>query len=118
MLELPSTTLTVQAGTDGVATYNSITVADASFLRAEQTINLYSGPDGLARLSTQVIASIAGNVITYQGTSAVVMPIGTVVRPAEAIGENTPASMVHPQPVMIDRIVSGIAQSEKTKFAI
>ncbi|MDR9813206.1 SGNH/GDSL hydrolase family protein [Rhizobium hidalgonense] len=118
MLELPSTTLTVQAGTDGVATYNSITVADASFLRAEQTINLYSGPDGVARLSTQVIASIAGNVITYQGTSAVVMPIGTVVRPAAAIGENTPASMVHPQPVMIDRIVSGIAQSEKTKFAI
>ncbi|MGO8154408.1 hypothetical protein AB9F36_31755 [Rhizobium leguminosarum] len=116
MLELPSTTLTVQAGTDGVATYNSITVADASFLRPEQTINLYSGPDGVARLSTQIIASIVGNVITYQGTSAVVMPIGTVVRPAAAIGESTPASMVHPQPVMIDRIANGVPQSEKLKF--
>ncbi|MBY5743497.1 hypothetical protein HFO28_07810 [Rhizobium leguminosarum] len=116
MLELPSTTLTVQAGTDGVATYNSITVADASFLRPEQTINLYSGSDGVARLSTQIIASIVGNVITYQGTSAVVMPIGTVVRPAAAIGESTPASMVHPQPVMIDRIANGISQSEKLKF--
>ncbi|WP_260691061.1 hypothetical protein [Rhizobium laguerreae] len=116
MLELPSTTLTVQAGTDGVATYNSITVADASFLRPEQTINLYSGPDGVARLSTQIIASIVGNVITYQGTSAVVMPIGTVVRPAAAIGESTPASMVHPQPIMIDRIANGVSQSEKLKF--
>ncbi|MBY3249853.1 hypothetical protein [Rhizobium laguerreae] len=116
MLELPSTTLTVQAGTDGIATYNSITVADASFLRPEQTINLYSGPDGVARLSTQIIASIVGNVITYQGTSAVVMPIGTVVRPAAAIGESTPASMVHPQPVMIDRIANGVPQSEKLKF--
>ncbi|MBY5624432.1 hypothetical protein [Rhizobium leguminosarum] len=116
MLELPSTTLTVQAGTDGIATYNSITVADASFLRPEQTINLYSGPDGVARLSTQIIASIVGNVITYQGTSAVVMPIGTVVRPAAAIGESTPASMVHPQPVMIDRIANGVSQTEKVKF--
>ncbi|PDS45210.1 hypothetical protein CO662_24925 [Rhizobium anhuiense] len=118
MLELPSTTLTVQAGTDGVATYNSITVADASFLRPEQTINLYSGPDGVARLSTQIIASIAGNVITYQGTSAVVMPIGTVVRPAASIGESTPASMVHPQPIMIDRISNGVPQSEKSKFVV
>ncbi|EJC79978.1 hypothetical protein Rleg4DRAFT_1584 [Rhizobium leguminosarum bv. trifolii WSM2297] len=42
--------------------------------------------------------------------------MGTLVRPAASIGENTPASMVHPQPVMIDRIVAGIAQSEKTKF--
>ncbi|MBY3295745.1 hypothetical protein HFO10_07165 [Rhizobium laguerreae] len=116
MLELPSTTLTVQAGTDGVATYNSITVSDASFLRPEQTINLYSGPDGVARLSTQIIASIVGNVITYQGTSAVVMAIGTVVRPAAAIGESTPASMVHPQPVMIDRIANGVSQTEKVKF--
>ncbi|TBG68066.1 SGNH/GDSL hydrolase family protein [Rhizobium leguminosarum] len=116
MLELPSTTLTVQAGTDGVATYNAITVADASIFRPEQTINIYSGPDGVARLSTQVIASIVGNLITYQGTSAVVMPIGTVVRPAASIGESTPASMVHPQPVMIDRIANGVSQSEKLKF--
>ncbi|MBB4250841.1 hypothetical protein FHT69_001653 [Rhizobium sp. BK008] len=117
MMELPNTTLTVQAGTDGVVTYNTIEVADASIFRPEQTINIYSGPAGIARLSTQVIASIAGNVITYQGTSAVVMPIGSVVRPAAAIGENTPASMVHPQPVMIDRISGGIPQSEKTKLA-
>ncbi|MBX4956996.1 hypothetical protein HJB51_00395 [Rhizobium lentis] len=117
MLELASTTLTEQAGTDGVATYNTITVADASIFRAEQQIHIYSGPAGIARLSTQVIASISGNVITYQGSSAVVMPIGSVVRPAAANQEaTTPISFVHPFPIMIDRIVSGISQSEKLKF--
>ncbi|WP_260686727.1 hypothetical protein [Rhizobium leguminosarum] len=117
MLELPSTTLTVQAGTDGVATYNSITVADASIFRAEQPINIYSGPDGIARLSTQTIASINGNVITYQGSSALVLPVGSVVRPSAAAQEAaTPISFVHPYPVMIDRIVAGIPQSEKTKL--
>ncbi|MBX5105595.1 hypothetical protein HJB52_27695 [Rhizobium lentis] len=116
MLELASTTLTAQAGTDGVATYNQIVVADASLFRPEQTLHIYSGPDGIARLSTQVIAGIAGNVITYQGASAVVMPVGTVVRPAPSVGELSPLSFVHPQPVMIDRIVSGISQSEKLKF--
>ncbi|NEJ10475.1 hypothetical protein GR238_34510 [Rhizobium leguminosarum] len=117
MLELPSTTLTVQAGTDGVATYNSITVADASIFRAEQPINIYSGPDGIARLSTQTIASINGNVITYQGTSALVLPVGSVVRPSAAAQEaTTPISFVHPYPIMIDRIVAGIPQSEKTKL--
>ncbi|WP_259668745.1 hypothetical protein [Rhizobium lentis] len=116
MLELASTTLTAQAGTDGVATYNQIVVADASIFRPEQTLHIYSGPDGLARLSTQVVASIAGNVITYQGVSAVVMPVGSVVRPAPSVGELSPVSFIHPQPVMIDRISNGIAQSEKLKF--
>ncbi|WP_350223851.1 hypothetical protein [Rhizobium sp. CNPSo 3490] len=116
MLELASTTLTAQAGTDGVATYNQIVVADASIFRPEQTLHIYSGPDGLARLSTQVVASIAGNVITYQGVSAVVMPIGSVVRPAPSVGELSPVSFIHPQPIIIDRISSGIVQSEKLKF--
>ncbi|TLX12483.1 SGNH/GDSL hydrolase family protein [Rhizobium sp. MHM7A] len=118
MLELPSTTLTAQAGTDGVATYNQIVVADASLFRAEQTLHIYSGPAGIARLSTQVIGSIAGNVITYQGSSAVVMPVGTVVRPAPSVGELSPVSFIHPQPIMIDRIANGIAQSEKTKLIV
>ncbi|PCK80990.1 hypothetical protein [Rhizobium sophoriradicis] len=119
MLELPSTTLTQQAGTDGVATYNQITVADASIFRPEQQINIYSGPDGIARLSTQTIASISGNVITYQGSSAVVMAVGSVVRPSAALQEaSTPISLVHPFPLMIDRISNGIAQSEKSKFVI
>ncbi|WP_259667588.1 hypothetical protein [Rhizobium lentis] len=117
MLELPSTTLTAQAGTDGVATYNQIAVADASIFRPEQQINIYSGPDGVARLSTQTIASIAGNVITYQGSSAVVLPAGSVVRPSAAVQEaSTPISLVHPFPIMIDRIVAGISQAEKTKL--
>ncbi|MGO7580405.1 hypothetical protein ACC699_37260, partial [Rhizobium ruizarguesonis] len=62
MMELPSTTLTAQSGTDGVVTYNTITVADASIFRPEQQINIYTGPAGIARLSTQTIGSIAGNV--------------------------------------------------------
>lgn len=119
MLELPSTTLTVQAGTDGIVTYNTITVADASILRAEQPINIYPGPAGLARLSTQTIASISGNVITYQGSSAIVMPVGSVVRPSAAAQEaTTPISFVHPFPITIDRISNGIAQSEKSKFVV
>ncbi|KEC73894.1 hypothetical protein RLPCCGM1_c2013 [Rhizobium leguminosarum bv. phaseoli CCGM1] len=118
MLELPSTTVAAQAGTDGVTTYSSIVVADASIFRAEQQINIYSGPDGIARLSTQTIASISGNVITYQGSSAVVLPVGSVVRPSAALQESTtPISLVHPYPIMIDRIVSGIPQSEKAKLA-
>ncbi|MGO6699271.1 hypothetical protein ACCS33_07425 [Rhizobium ruizarguesonis] len=117
MLELPSTALTAQSGTDGVVTYNTITVADASIFRPEQQINIYSGPEGVARLSTQVVGSISGNVITYQGPSAVVLPIGSVVRPSPAAQEaSTPISLVHPYPVVIDRIVAGIAQSEKTKL--
>ncbi|MDC9834333.1 hypothetical protein [Rhizobium binxianense] len=119
MLELPSTTLTVQAGTDGIVTYNSITVADASIFRPEQNVHIYSGPDGWARLTTMTIASIAGNVITMSGTSAVVCAVGSVVRPMPANQEaTTPISFVHPYPIMIDRIVSGIAQSEKSKFVV
>ncbi|MBY5587898.1 hypothetical protein HFO49_10465 [Rhizobium leguminosarum] len=118
MLELPSTTLTAQSGTDGIATYNTITVADPSIFRPEQNIHIYSGPAGIARLSTQVVGSISGNVITYQGVSAVVLPIGTVVRVAASIGELSPVSFVHPQAVIIDRIVAGISQSEKSKFVV
>ncbi|MBY5709699.1 hypothetical protein HFO37_08530 [Rhizobium leguminosarum] len=116
MLELPSTTLTAQSGTDGVATYNTITVADASIFRPEQPLNIYSGPAGLARLSTQTIVSIAGNVITTTG-SAVVLPVGSVVRPAAANQESTtPVSFVHPYPIMIDRIVAAMDQGEKMKL--
>ncbi|MBB2685134.1 UNVERIFIED_ORG: hypothetical protein GGD47_002722 [Rhizobium etli] len=118
MLELPSTTVAAQAGTDGVVAYNQIVVADASIFRPEQQINIYSGPEGIARLSTQTIASIAGNVITYQGSSAVILPVGSVVRPSAALQESTtPISLVHPFPIMIDRIVNGIPQSEKAKLA-
>ncbi|MBX4925961.1 hypothetical protein [Rhizobium binae] len=116
MLELPSTMLTAQAGTDGVTTYNTIVVADASLFRPEQTLHIYSGPEGVARLSTQVVGSIAGNVITYQGASAAILPVGSVVRPAPSVGELSPVSFVHPQAIMIDRIADGIAQSEKLKF--
>ncbi|MBX4969602.1 hypothetical protein [Rhizobium binae] len=116
MLELPSTMLTAQAGTDGVTTYNTIVVADASLFRPEQTLHIYSGPEGVARLSTQVVGSIAGNVITYQGASAAILPVGSVVRLAPSVGELSPVSFIHPQAIMIDRIADGIAQSEKLKF--
>ncbi|RXT29498.1 hypothetical protein B5P46_11915 [Rhizobium leguminosarum] len=116
MLEFPSTTLTAQSGTDGVATYTTITVADASKYRPEQPLNIYSGPEGLARLSTQTIVSIAGNVITTTG-SAVVLPIGSVVRPSAAPQESsTPVSLVHPYPIMVDWIVGKMDQGEKVKL--
>lgn len=110
MLELPSTTLTAQSGTDGVATYNTITVADASIFQPEQSIHIYAGPDGIARLSTQLIASIVGNVITYQGSSAVILPIGSIVRPSAS------PDFVHPFGVIGDRVANGIPQAEKLKL--
>ncbi|ANL71182.1 hypothetical protein AMC83_CH01159 [Rhizobium phaseoli] len=110
MLELASTTVTTQAGTDGVATYSTIEVADASVFRPEQEINTYAGPDGMARISTTTIASIAGNVLTISPVRAAVLPVGSVVRPSVT------SDGVHPYPIMIDRIAGGIAQSEKLKF--
>ncbi|ANL64864.1 hypothetical protein AMC82_CH01170 [Rhizobium phaseoli] len=110
MLELASTTVTTQAGTDGVATYSTIEVADASVFRPEQEINTYAGPDGMARISTTTIASIAGNVLTISPVRAAVLPVGSVVRPSVT------SDGVHPYPVMVDRIAGGIAQSEKLKF--
>ncbi|MBB2822834.1 UNVERIFIED_ORG: hypothetical protein GGD59_006128 [Rhizobium esperanzae] len=110
MLELASTTVTTQAGTDGVATYSTIEVADASVFRPEQEINTYAGPDGMARISTTTIASIAGNVLTISPVRAAVLPVGSVVRPSVT------SDGVHPYPVMVDRIAAGIAQSEKLKF--
>ncbi|WP_312038582.1 hypothetical protein [Rhizobium binae] len=111
MLELATTTVITQAGTDGVATYSTIEVADASIFRPEQEINTYAGPDGMARISTTTIASIAGNVLTISPVRATVLPAGSVVRPSVT------SDGVHPFPVMIDRIVAGIPQSEKAKFA-
>ncbi|MDK4726459.1 hypothetical protein [Rhizobium phaseoli] len=110
MLELASTTVTTQAGTDGVATYSTIEVADASVFRPEQEINTYAGPDGMARISTTTIASIAGNVLTISPVRAAVLPVGSVVRPSVT------SDGVHPYPVMVDRIAGGIPQSEKLKF--
>jgi len=110
MLELPSTTVTVQSGTDGVATYTTIEVTDASLFAPEQEIHIYAGPDGIARLSTTSVGSIAGNVITLSIPRAAVFPVGSVVRPGVS------PEGVHPYGVMIDRIVNGIPQSEKLKF--
>ncbi|KZS49733.1 hypothetical protein FHT72_001150 [Rhizobium sp. BK077] len=110
MLELPSTVVTVQSGTDGVATYTTIEVADASIFAPEQEINTYAGPDGIARLSTTLIASISGNTITISIPRATVLPVGSIVRPSV-----TPDG-VHPYGAVIDRVANGIPQSEKLKF--
>ncbi|MBX5205640.1 hypothetical protein [Rhizobium sp. NZLR1] len=110
MLELPSTTVTVQAGTDGVANYTTIEVADASIFGPEQEINTYAGPDGIARLSTTSIGSISGNTITISIPRATVLPVGSIVRPSV-----TPDG-VHPYGAVIDRISGSIPQSEKLKF--
>ncbi|MBY3180237.1 hypothetical protein HFO24_00880 [Rhizobium laguerreae] len=110
MLELPSTAVTVQSGTDGVATYTTIEVADASIFGPEQEISTYAGPDGLARLSTTSIGSISGNTITISIPRSTVLPVGSIVRPSV-----TPDG-VHPYGAVIDRVVGGIPQSEKVKF--
>jgi hypothetical protein len=106
MLELPSTVVTVQSGTDGVVTYTTIEVADASIFAPEQEINTYAGPDGIARLSTTSIGSISGNAITISIPRATVLPVGSIVRPSV-----TPDG-VHPY----DGVANGIPQSEKLKF--
>ncbi|WP_246712410.1 SGNH/GDSL hydrolase family protein [Rhizobium leguminosarum] len=111
MLELPSTTVAVQAGTDGVATYSTIQVADGSVFKPEQEINTYAGPDGLVRLSTTSIASIAGNVLTLSIPRSTILPVGSVVRPSV-----TPDG-VHPYPATIDRMVNALPQSEKARLA-
>ncbi|QIG76044.1 hypothetical protein EVC24_023 [Rhizobium phage RHph_I4] len=112
MLELPSTTVTVQSGTDGVATYTTIEVADASIFRPEQEINTYSAASGgTARISTTTILSIAGNTLTLLIPRATVLPVGSIVRP-------TPSNdLVHPNPIMVDKVSNGIPQSEKAKLA-
>ncbi|NKM01368.1 SGNH/GDSL hydrolase family protein [Rhizobium leguminosarum] len=110
ILELPSTAVTVQSGTDGVATYTTIEVADASIFGPEQEISTYAGPDGLARLSTTPIGSISGNTITISIPRSTVLPVGSIVRPSV-----TPDG-VHPYGAVIDRVVGGIPQSEKLKF--
>lgn len=110
MLELPSTTVTAQAGTDGVANYTTIEVADASIFGPEQEINTYAGPYGITRLSTTSIGSISGNTITISIPRATVLPVGSIVRPSV-----TPDG-VHPYGAVIDRIAGGIPQSEKLKF--
>ncbi|MBB2707653.1 UNVERIFIED_ORG: hypothetical protein GGE63_005809 [Rhizobium esperanzae] len=70
----------------------------------------FAGPDGMARISTTTIASVAGNVLTISPVRAAVLPVGSVVRPSVT------SDGVHPYPVMVDRIAAGIAQSEKLKF--
>ncbi|XUR37753.1 SGNH/GDSL hydrolase family protein [Rhizobium leguminosarum bv. trifolii] len=110
MLELSSTVVTVQSGTDGVATYTTIEVADASIFGPEQEISTYAGPDGLARLSTTSIGSISGNTITISIPRSTVLPVGSIVRPSV-----TPDG-VHPYGAVIDRVATGIPQSEKVKF--
>ncbi len=110
MLELSSTVVTVQSGTDGVATYTTIEVADASVFGPEQEISTYAGPDGLARLSTTSIGSISGNTITISIPRSTVLPVGSIVRLSV-----TPDG-VHPYGAVIDRVATGIPQSEKVKF--
>ncbi|QND15106.1 hypothetical protein HB775_15325 [Rhizobium leguminosarum bv. trifolii] len=110
MLELSSTMVTVQSGTDGVAAYTTIEVADAGIFGPEQEISTYAGPDGLVRLSTTSIGSISGNTITISIPRSTVLPVGSIVRPSV-----TPDG-VHPYGAVIDRVVGGIPQSEKLKF--
>ncbi|MDV4178826.1 SGNH/GDSL hydrolase family protein [Rhizobium brockwellii] len=106
MLELSSTMVTVQSGTDGVAAYTTIEVADAGIFGPEQEISTYAG----ARLSTTSIGSISGNTITISIPRSTVLPVGSIVRPSV-----TPDG-VHPYGAVIDRVVGGIPQSEKLKF--
>ncbi|WP_425350886.1 hypothetical protein [Rhizobium anhuiense] len=67
------------------------------------------GPDGIDRLSTTSIGSISGNTITIPIPRAMVLPVGSIVRPSV-----TPDG-VHPYGTVIDRVANGIPQSEKLK---
>ena len=109
-VDLPSTVLTVQAGTDGVVSYTTIQVADGSILFPEQPLRIYSA-DGLTLLRSPTVVSIAGNVVTL-GAAPVVLPAGSLVRQAVS------PDGVHPYPAMVKRIRAGVAQAEKEKLRI
>ncbi|QIG72870.1 SGNH/GDSL hydrolase family protein [Rhizobium phage RHph_Y65] len=109
-IEMPSTTVTVQAGTDGVETYSTIQVANANLFRGEQEINTYAAPDGIARISTTTVLSVSGNTLTLSIPRATILPVGSIVRPSVT------QDGVHPYPIMMDRIANGIPASEKNKL--
>ncbi|WP_425376295.1 hypothetical protein [Rhizobium vallis] len=109
-VDLPSSVLTVQAGTDGVATYTSIQVADGSIFSPEQPLRIYSA-DGLTLLRSPTIAAVNGNVLTL-AAAATVLPAGSLVRQAVS------PDGVHPHPAMVKRIRLGVAQGEKEKLKV
>lgn len=110
--ELPWSAVTAQAGSDGVATYTSIEVADGSIYQSEQMIHTYA-PDGVTPLSQANVASVAGNVLTLTALRSVVLPVGSRVYqyPVNA------SDGLHPMPALIRRMVGRLPQSEKAKLA-
>ncbi|MGZ2483996.1 hypothetical protein ACVITL_002519 [Rhizobium pisi] len=109
-VDLPSSVLTVQAGTDGIATYTSIQVADGSIFSPEQPLRIYSA-DGLTLLRSPAISAVNGNVLTL-AAAATVLPAGSLVRQAVS------PDGVHPLPAMVKRIRLGVAQGEKEKLKV
>lgn len=111
--ELPWSTLSEAAGSDGTATYMTFKVADASKYQPEQQLRVYSA-DGASLIGTGgTIASISGSTITLQ------LAISTVC-PAGARLYQIPVNFsdgLHPMPILIQRIVEAIPASEKAKLS-
>ncbi|MQB19671.1 hypothetical protein DXT90_03375 [Agrobacterium tumefaciens] len=110
--ELPWSTLSEAAGTDGTATYQTFKVVDASIYQPEQQLRVYS-PDGTSLVgSGGVIASISGNTITLQAAISTVCPAGARLYQIPVnYGDG-----LHPMPVLISRIVGLLPDSDKAKL--
>lgn len=111
--ELPWSTLSEAAGSDGTATYITFKVADASKYQPEQQLRVYSA-DGASLLGTGgTIASISGNTITLQ------LAISTVCPPGARLYQ-LPVNFsdgLHPLPILIQRVVEALPANEKAKLA-
>ncbi|WP_296075359.1 hypothetical protein [uncultured Agrobacterium sp.] len=111
--ELPWSSLTEQAGTDGTATYQSFQVADGSLYQPEQQLRVYS-PDGTTLLgSGNVIAEISGDTLKLQSAIATVFPIGARLYQIPVnYGDG-----LHPMPVLVRQLATKLADSEKAKLS-
>ncbi|WP_428970322.1 hypothetical protein ACQR50_06840 [Sphingomonas sp. Xoc002] len=110
------TQLAQQAGTDGTATYDMITLVDAPEIG--DTLQWTSG--GTADIAT--VVAISGQPgawtckLNYAG-SRTVAPAGTeVFAPNANDGVNSPRTGTHPRPRMIRHIAASVPQRDKAKL--
>jgi len=111
--ELPWSSLTEAAGSDGTATYLTFKVADASNYQPEQQLRVYSADGATLVGAGGTIASIAGNTITLQAAISTVCPAGARLYQIPVnYGDG-----LHPMPVLIKQIAEKLPASEKSKLA-
>lgn len=109
------TTLAQAAGTDGVATYDSVTLVDAPF--PGETLHYGPGPNYEAFTVFQVTGGPGAWVCKMASTRTIVVAAGgEVFAPNANDLSGTPRTGTHPRPRMIRRIAELVPQSEKAKL--